>query len=102
MMPIGSPKETDGVARVERAVNSAMERAGLVFKNVQGQFPRAVGSEAVSSDDEFAEFVGGVADNPQAVAEMLTGWRKQYGDAESLSMLADFIERNEKRLGRLG
>ena len=102
MTRFGSPSEPDAIARVEKAVSAAVGRIERVFAGVESQYPRAVGSQKTAPDDEFEEFVASVADNPQGVADLVTGWRGQFGDGEALSMLASYIDRNEKRLGRVG
>jgi len=97
----GSPRELDAVARIEKAFGAAMERVKTHYQAVQPVYPRAIGSQAVSPDDEFAEFTAAIADNPQGVATLLGSWRQQHGDGEALKMLAEYVERNERRLGRL-
>lgn len=101
MPDYGTPKAHDAVARVEKAVNAAFERIKTSFPEMQQAYPRAVGSQPVHPDEEFMEFTAGIADNPEGVANLLNGWRQQHGDGEALKMLVDFVERNEKRLGRI-
>lgn len=101
MSQFGTPKASDAVARVEKAVNAAFERVKTVFPEMQQSYPRAVGSQPVHPDEEFAEFVGGLADNPEGVANLVTQLRQQHGDGEALKMVTDIILRGEQRLGRV-
>ena len=102
MAEFGSPKENDYIAKVEKSINDVVDRTTKHFEaTVDRIAPRAIGSQKLSTDDEFQDYLLLHADAPDPVSvgeEWVKEKAGQYGLPKALEMYADFVERNERRL----
>ena len=98
----GSPMERDDIARVERGINSVIDKATTHFEQTVDKIaPRAIGSERVPPEEEFREYLLTIADSGDPVAAgkaWVTERASQYGLPKALEMWADYVAANEKRL----
>ena len=98
----GSPGERDDIARVERGIQSVVEKQAKHFESVVDKLaPRAIGSERVPPEEEFREYLLTIADSGDPVEAgkaWVTERASQYGLPKALEMWADYVAANEKRL----
>lgn len=106
MQQFGSPKEKDFVAKIEKSVNDVVERTAQHFEETVDRIaPRAIGSQKVPPDEEFAEYLTTIADTPdptEAGFQWVSEKAQQYGLLGALDRFASYVERNERRLAKFG
>ena len=83
-------------------MNAVDGRIKKVWEKVQPMYSRAIGSQEVPAEAEFAEYIssaGTPEERTQHFATLASEWRKQgYTLAEAVDMALQYERRNEKRL----
>ena len=91
----GSPNERDDIARVERGIESVVQRKAQHFESVVNRLaPRAIGSQKMSQQDRLMDntlTLLDVDDPVQAGYDWVQERAGQYGLAKALEMYADEI-----------
>ena len=106
MTQFGSPKQNDYIAKVEKSINDVVDRTTKHFEAAVDRIaPRAIGSQKLSTDEEFSDYLLLHADAPdptEAGYQWVSEKAGQYGLPKALELYADYVARNEARLQEYG
>ena len=97
MPEIGSPRESDAVARAERVANSAMTRAIAIGKSVRERYTREFGSTKQRPADELRQYLT-VRDDPDMSDRFLQMLETKHGPERGQIMYVQWVQANEERL----
>ena len=97
-MTIGSPRENDFAASLERSGNAALEWATAYYDKMMGMMNRELGSTKEPAENELMDYAR-VRHDPALLRQaFLEPLRQKYGKGRGNEAWVPWIQRMEKKL----